>query len=81
MTAHAVSKINHAWLQADKLCAVIDRAYSGTASTQEIPFLSIQLHRCGMHLRRRLFVRPGHDNQIATSRDSWHGRRAGAALF
>ena len=28
MTAHDVSKMNHAWLQADKLCAVIDRAYS-----------------------------------------------------
>jgi len=31
MTAHDVSKMNHAWLRADKLCVVIDRAYSGTA--------------------------------------------------
>jgi hypothetical protein len=27
MTAHDVSEMNHAWLQADMLRAVIDRAY------------------------------------------------------
>ena len=30
MTAHNVSIRNHKWLSDDKLCAVIDRAYSGT---------------------------------------------------
>jgi len=39
VTAQNVSKMNQAWLHADKLCAVIDRAYSGTESTQEFPYL------------------------------------------
>jgi len=47
MTAHDVSEMNHARLHADKLCAVLDRAY-GTASTQEVHFL---IQGCGFHPR------------------------------
>jgi len=35
MTAHDVSDLNHDALQSDNLCAVIDRAYRGTASFQK----------------------------------------------
>jgi len=36
MTAHYVSMLNHEWLHADCLCAVTDRAYSGTLALQII---------------------------------------------
>ena len=35
MTAHDVSDLNHDALHSDNLCAVIDRAYIGIASTQK----------------------------------------------
>ena len=35
MTAHDVSDLNHALLQSDNLCAVIDRAYRGIDSIQK----------------------------------------------
>jgi len=40
MTAHDVSDVNHAGLQSDNLCAVIDRAYSGIDSIQKFPIRS-----------------------------------------